>query len=92
MAPKTDLDEKIEEQSQNGLIRVIDDEGHLLFKYNPHTREIEFIPIRGRRLDGRGRVKCMVSTDLLRSLGSRNLLVDSPTHEVVAKVIEISEV
>jgi len=74
---------------QNGSIRVVDDEGHLLFIYNPTTRCIEFIPIRGRRNDGKRKVLCVVSTDELRSAGTRNLLTDSPVREFVAEVSDV---
>jgi len=75
----------------NGKIRVVDDEGHLLFIYNPSTRSIEFVPIRGRRLDGKRKVMCVIDTDKLRSAGMRNLLVAEPTHEIVAVVEEIPD-
>jgi len=77
------------ENTTNGRIRVVDDEGHLLFVYNPSTRSIEFIPTRGRRLDGKGKVLCLVDTDALRSAGTRNLLTDTPIHEIVAKVEDV---
>jgi len=70
-------------------IRVVDDEGHLLFIYSPATRCIEYIPVRGRRNDGRRKVLCIVSTDKLRSIGSRNVISDSPVHEFVAEVRDV---
>lgn len=78
-------------EKTNGFIRVVDDEGHLLFVYNEHTRCIEIIPVRGRRLDGKRKVKCIISTDELRSVGVRSLLTDSPVHEFVAEVQDVSE-
>ena len=73
----------------NGRIRVVDDEGHLLFIYNSTTRSIEFIPVRGRRNDGKRKVLCIISTDDLRSAGVRNLTTSSPTHEFVADVHDV---
>jgi len=85
-------DEVIEEiQAPNGVVRVVDDEGHLLFIYNPYTRCIEFIPVRGRRNDGKRKVLCIVSTDKLRSIGSRNVISDSPIHEFVAEVEDVQD-
>jgi hypothetical protein len=80
-------DEKVK---PNGRIRVVDDEGHLLFVYDPATRSIEFIPVRGRRIDGRRKVLCVVGTDELRTAGSRNLISETPTYEFVAKVIDVT--
>jgi len=80
------------DENQNGMIRVVDDEGHLLFIYNPATRSIELVPIRGRRLDGKRKVKCIINTDHLRSAGARNLLVATPVREVVAVVEEVQDV
>jgi len=88
----TDVDQAIPktktEPATNGVIRVVDDEGHLLFIYNPTTRSIELIPIRGRRLDGR-KVLCIIHTDELRSAGSRNLTSTTPVHEFVADVQDV---
>lgn len=78
-----------DEFTQNGKIRIVDDEGHLLFMYNPSTRSIEFVPIRGRRLDGKRKVLCIVDTDKLRSAGLRNLLNATPIHEIEADVEEV---
>jgi len=88
------LEETIEEEQSsidtpNGAIRVIDDEGHLLFIYNPQTRCIEYIPVRGRRNDGKRKVLCIISMDRLRSIGSRNVISDSPVHEFVAEVRDV---
>jgi hypothetical protein len=79
------------DEKHNGMIRVVDDEGHLLFIYNPTNRSIELVPVRGRRLDGKRKVKCIIDTDKLRSAGMRNLLTTTPTHEVVAVVEEVQD-
>jgi hypothetical protein len=79
-----------DEAKPNGRIRVVDDEGHLLFVYDPATRSIEFIPWRGRRVDKKRKVLCIVGTDELRTAGSRNLISETPTYEFVAEVIDVT--
>jgi len=69
-----------------GKIRVVDDEGHLLFIYNPSSREIEFIPLRGRRDDKTRKVLCVISADALMAFGLRSLLALNETEEFVAQV------
>jgi len=73
-------------ESLNGSIRVVDDEGHLLFIYNPHTRQIEFIPVRAGKREGGQKKKCFIDVELLRSLGARNVISEDPIHEVIAEV------
>ena len=72
--------------SQNGMIRVLDDKGHLLFKYNPQTQSIEIkVPV-GRSAD-KGKV-FSVSTNILRSAGSRNVISEHPVWQVEAELME----
>lgn len=75
-------------EATNGLIRVEDYLGRLLFMYNPSTRNIEYIPMRaGKHQNGR-RQKFIISTDALRSAGMRNLITDDPKHVFVVQEFE----
>ena len=73
------------EWSVDSLIRVEDDQGHLLFKYNPSTKAIEIkVPV-GRSAD-KGKV-FMVSTDTLRNAGATNFISDKPVMKVTAELM-----
>ena len=69
--------------SSDGLIRILDPDGRLICMYNPGTRKIEIIPVRGGRQQGSRRKKYFISTDELRSLGSRNIISPEPVTELV---------
>ena len=88
-----DMEENNEEkiikvEPTNGLIRVEDYLGRLLFMYNPATRNIEYVPIRAGKFQGSRRQKFYISTDKLRSIGSRNVISDEPTHVFVVDEVE----
>jgi len=67
------------------LIRVVDDEGHLLFKYNPATKSVEIkVPV-GRASD-KGKM-FNVSTDVLRNAGATNFISNKPVFVVKAELM-----
>ena len=73
--------ERIEKKiSNDGKIRVIDDDGHLLFCYNPDNHCIEIVP--SSRASSRGK-KFSISIDILRTTGNSNLFAAEPVQEVV---------
>ena len=74
-------------QSQSNTIRIIDDEGHLLFCYNPTTHSVE---INGWNRGGNHstrRKKYSINVDILRKQGISNFISGSPVYEFKAEVI-----
>jgi len=79
--PKEVKAERIDRGNSNdGKIRIVDDEGHLLFCYNPDNHCIEIVP--SSRASSRGK-KFSVSIDVLKVTGNSNLFADDPVKEVV---------
>lgn len=75
------------EQSQSYIIRVVDDEGHLLFCYNPTTHSIEIKGVnRGGDFSTKRR-KYSINVDILRKTGVANLISGSPVFEFKAEII-----
>lgn len=70
---------------KNGLIRVVDNNGHLLFCYNPATNNIEIKMPVGRSSDKNK--KFAISVDALRSAGARNFFTENPQWEFKAEVM-----
>jgi hypothetical protein len=80
------MTDSVSKSPQNGLVRVVDDKGHLIFKYNPHTQCIEIKMPVGRSSDN-GKV-FLIDTTVLRSAGFHNAISDDPIWEFRAKVKE----
>jgi len=72
----------------NGLVRVEDSLGRLLFMYNKVTRCIEYIPMRAGKFQNSRREKYIINTDALRAFGLQNLLSDSPANVFVVEEME----
>jgi len=72
----------------NGLVRVEDSLGRLLFMYNKVTRCIEYIPMRAGKFQGTRREKYIIDTDKLRAFGLQNLLSDNPSNVFVVEEME----
>jgi len=75
---------KTGEQWEGGkMIRIVDDEDHLLCKYNPSTKAIEIrVPV-GRSSD-KGKM-FSISTDVLRNAGATNFISENPVFELRAE-------
>lgn len=74
----------------NGLIRYEDDQGHLLFCYNPTTNQIEIYGANrgGSRSTRRKKYGVDVDRDI-RALRLRNVISDDPPVKVIqAELLE----
>lgn len=70
----------------NAEIRIVDDNGHLLFMFNPTTNSIEIkVPV-GRSSD-KGK-KFSIDVEKLLHLGARNWLVADRVSRIEAKRID----
>ena len=81
------LDEELIElgESPNGLIRIVDDIGHLLCMFNPVTKAIEIKPPVGRSSD-KGKLFA-IDVIQLSNLGVQNILREVPVSEIQAKLL-----
>jgi len=81
------LDEELIElgESPNGLIRIVDDIGHLLCMFNPVTKAIEIKPPVGRSSD-KGKLFA-IDVIQLSNIGVQNILRSVPVSEIKAKLL-----
>ena len=81
------LDEELVElgASPNGLIRIVDDQHHLLCMFNPVTKAIEIKPPVGRSSD-KGKLFA-IDVMQLSNIGVQNILRDVPITEIKARLL-----
>ena len=81
------LDEELAElgESPNGMIRIVDDVGHLLCMFNPVTKAIEIKPPVGRSSD-KGKLFA-IDVIQLSNIGVQNILRSVPVSEIKAKLL-----
>jgi len=75
-------------QSKDKLIKIVDDEGHVLFFFNPETGCVE---VRGRTRGGNRSTNHKIfeiNLDEISRAGRTNILAAKPIYEIKAGVIE----